>query len=96
MNQSSLFLPPLTRIAHTIALLVHDYYAIYDLTSTPLVYSIHHTILVMTISCIGQSTSHRQTYICMQYVIYKLVHSVFIPIRVLTFPIVGSCYSLSP
>jgi len=27
--------PPLTRIAHTIALLLHDYYAVYDLTPTP-------------------------------------------------------------
>ena len=38
-------LPPPTRIAHTIALLVHDYYAIYDLTPTRLVHSIHRTIL---------------------------------------------------
>jgi len=46
MHQSSLYYPPPpTRIAHTIALLLHDYYAIYDLTPTRLVHSIHRTIL---------------------------------------------------
>ena len=49
-----LLLPPPTRISHTIALLLHDYCAIYDPTPTPLVYSIHHTVLVMAISCKAQ------------------------------------------
>ena len=42
--------PPPTRIAYTIGLLLHDNCAIYDPPPTPLVYSIHHTILVMAIS----------------------------------------------
>jgi len=49
------FLPPPTCIAHTIALLLHDYCAIYDSPPTPLVYAIHHTILVMAILCKGQA-----------------------------------------
>jgi len=48
------FSPPTTCIAHTIAVLLHDYCAIYDTPPTPLVYAIHHTILVMAISCKGQ------------------------------------------
>jgi len=47
------FLPP-TCIAHTVAILLHDWRAIYDPSSTSLVYAIHHTILVITISCKGQ------------------------------------------
>jgi len=49
-----LLLPPHTCNAHTSAVLVHDYCAIYDSLPNPLSYSIHHTILVMAISCKGQ------------------------------------------
>ena len=45
---------PPTRIAHTIALRLHDYCAIYGPPPPPLVHAIHHTILVMAISCKGQ------------------------------------------
>jgi len=48
-----LFLPP-TCIAHTVAILLHDYRAIYDPPSTSLLYAIHHTMLVIIISCKGQ------------------------------------------
>jgi len=41
-------------IAHTVAILLHDYSAIYDPPSNSLWYAIHHTILVITISCKGQ------------------------------------------
>jgi len=47
------FLPP-TWIAHTVAMLLHDHWIISDLPLTSLVYAIHHTILVITISCKGQ------------------------------------------
>jgi len=43
-----------TRIAHTIALRLHDYCAMYDAPPTPPLYVIHHTMLVMAISCKGQ------------------------------------------
>jgi len=52
-----LLLPPSTCIAGTIAILLHDYCAIYDAPRDPPVYAIHHTMLVMAISCKGQSTS---------------------------------------
>ena len=48
------FLPPIY-IAHTVAILSHDWWAIYDPSSTFLLYPIHHTILVITISCKGQA-----------------------------------------
>ena len=38
----------------TIAILVHDYCAVYASLSTPLLYAIPYTILVMAISCKGQ------------------------------------------
>jgi len=46
-------LPPPTRIARTIAIIVHVYCAIYDAPPTPLWYATHHTILAMAISCKG-------------------------------------------
>jgi len=46
--------PPPTCTDRTIAILLHVYCAIYDAPPTPLVYAIHHTLLVMTISCNGQ------------------------------------------
>jgi len=42
-RSNSLLSPP-TRIAHTIALLSHDYCAIFDPPPTPHVYAIQHTI----------------------------------------------------
>ena len=54
-------MPP-TSIPPTIAILLHVYCAIYDAPSTPPWCAIHHTILVMAISCKGQSrpgTTHR-------------------------------------
>jgi len=53
-----LSLPPPTCIARTIAMLLHVYCAIYDAPPTPLLYAIHHTILVMAISCKGQHLAH--------------------------------------
>jgi len=47
----NLLVPHPTCVAHTIALLLHDYCAMYDPPSTPLVYAIHHTVLAMGISC---------------------------------------------
>ena len=46
-----LLLHPPTYIAHAIAILSHDYCAIYALPQTPFVYAIDHTILVRAISC---------------------------------------------
>jgi len=42
-------------IVHIVAILMHDYRAVYDPPSTSLVYAMHHTILVITISCKGQT-----------------------------------------
>jgi len=50
--------PPPTCIGPTIATRVHDYCAIYDALPTPLLYAIHHTILVIAISCKGQRALH--------------------------------------
>jgi len=56
MHESIILLVPApTRIAHTIPLLLHDDCAIYDPPPTPLVYAKRHTILVMAISCKGQT-----------------------------------------
>ena len=41
-------------IAHTVAILFHGDWAIYDPHPTPLVYAIHNTILAIPISCKGQ------------------------------------------
>jgi len=49
------FLPP-TCISHTVAILVHDYWAADDPPpDPPCVRHIHHTLLAITISCKGQS-----------------------------------------
>ena len=45
--------PPPTCISHTVAILLHDYWALYRTSSNPLLYAIHHTRLVITISCKG-------------------------------------------
>jgi len=41
-------------IAHTVAILLHNYWAIYDPPPTSFVYAIHHRIVVIAISCKGQ------------------------------------------
>jgi len=51
-NQASLYCP--TYITHTSALQFRDYCAIYDPPPTPHVHAMHHTILIMKISCTGQ------------------------------------------
>jgi len=48
-----LLLPPAC-IARTNAILLHVYCAIYDAPPTPLMYAIHHTLLLLAISCKGQ------------------------------------------
>jgi len=45
--------PPPICMALTIAILLHDYSAVYDAPRTHLLYSIHHTVLAMAISCKG-------------------------------------------
>jgi len=49
-----LVLPPPTCNAHTTAVLLQYYCALYDPPPTPLSYAIHHAILALTISCKGQ------------------------------------------
>jgi len=44
------FLPPIC-IGHTVAILLRASWAVYDPSSTSLLYALHHTILVKTISC---------------------------------------------
>ena len=51
-------LPSPTCIAHTIAIPFHDYCAISNTPPDPPLYAIHHTILIMTISCKGQTPPH--------------------------------------
>jgi len=47
--------PPPTCISHTVATLMHDYWAVYEPPPpTSLVYAIHPTRFVITISCKGQ------------------------------------------
>ena len=48
------FIPPPTCNAHTIAILLHDYCAIYKPLPTSRLHAMHHTLLVMAISCKGQ------------------------------------------
>jgi len=47
--------PPPTCIGQTVALLLHDYWAVYEPPPTSLLYALHHIILVITISCKGQT-----------------------------------------
>jgi len=49
-----LLFPPPTSKADPIAIRLHDHCAIYAPPPTPTCYAIHHTILVMEISCKGQ------------------------------------------
>jgi len=47
-------LPPSSCAAHTVAILLQYYCALYNAPPTALLYAIHHTILLMAISCKGQ------------------------------------------
>jgi len=49
-----LFFPLPICIAHTTAILLHNYCAIHDPLPTPLLYAMNHTKLVLAISCKGQ------------------------------------------
>ena len=62
-NQSSLYSPPPISIARATAILLLDVCAIHDLPATLPSYAIHHTILVMAISCKGQNAG-RPTRVC--------------------------------
>jgi len=44
-------LPPPTCIAHAIAILLHGYCTIYDPPPTPFLFAVHHTLLLVSISC---------------------------------------------
>jgi len=49
--------PPPTYIAQTVAILLHDYWAIHDPLSTSLFYFVHLTMLVITITCKGHAAT---------------------------------------
>jgi len=49
------FLPLRICIAHTIAILLHDYCALHYPLPTPLLYAVNHTKLELAISCKGQA-----------------------------------------
>jgi len=51
-------LSPPARKAHTVAIVLRDYCARYTPPPTLRVYAIHHTILVIAISCEGQTICH--------------------------------------
>ena len=75
-------------IAHTVAILLHGYQAIYDPPPTFLWYAIHHTILVITISCRGQVILHHIILIVklrMIIQVYNWTHTVYISIYILLF-----------
>jgi len=56
VHQSTILsFPPPTCIAHPGAILLHDYWTVQDSLPTSRLYAIHHTILVIPISCKGQS-----------------------------------------
>jgi len=50
---NQLFIAPPTCIAHTVAILLQYYCAIFEPLPTPSPYAIHHTISCMAISCKG-------------------------------------------
>ena len=54
-----LVLPPPICISHTIAIPLHGYCAECDTPSDPLLYSIHHTMLTIAISCKGEHGTFR-------------------------------------
>jgi len=64
-KQSSLYYPPPIRITHTTTILLRDFCAIYAFPPTLPLYTIHHTLLVVTISCKDQwaSSIYLSTYL---------------------------------
>ena len=54
-NQSSLYYLRPFRITHSTAIILHDVCVIYGLPPTLSLYALHHTMLVITISCKGQA-----------------------------------------
>ena len=61
---SSFYCPPPTRNAYPVAILLHDHCAMYGSPPTLTFYAIHHTPLVMAISCKGQVSLKGGTQIC--------------------------------
>ena len=59
MRESILPVLPSSCNAYPIAMLLHDLCTIYAPLPTPLVYAIHHTTLVMAISCKGQVSCYK-------------------------------------
>jgi len=75
-----LLLPPPICIVHTTAILLRDVCAIYDLPPTLPVYAIHHTILVIAISCKGQPAP------CPCLCVYTLLRCFDMPLPVHVYP----------
>ena len=86
-----LLLPPPTYKAYPIAILVHDHCAIYAPPPIPPSYTMHHTKLVMAISCKGQDAVDKRVahvalvlmymYVCM-YVCMYIYISIYISISI--------------
>jgi len=56
-----LFLPPIC-IAHPVAILLHNCRAVNNPLSTLRLYAMHHTIVVITTSCKGQTVHYMRLY----------------------------------
>ena len=63
-SQSSVYCPSPTCKAYPIAILLHDHCAMYAPPLTPPFYVIHHTILVIPISCKGQPAGLCRSQTC--------------------------------
>jgi len=73
VNHPFIVRPPTSK-AYRIALLLHDYCAIYALPPTPLhVYAVYHAILVMAISCKTQSALQLTGRICIYECVYTFI-----------------------
>ena len=59
---SSLYCPAPTCNAYPFAMLLHDYWTLYKPPLTSLLYALHHSTLVITISCKGQYIPHTHTF----------------------------------
>ena len=53
-HESNNLISPRPPALATLAILLHGYWAVHHTSSTPLLYAIHHTRLVITISCKSQ------------------------------------------
>jgi len=58
-SPSSFHFPLHLHCPHTIAILLRDYYAVYDFFPASLLSAIHHTVYAMAISCKGQGAGFR-------------------------------------